>query len=95
MWILFGVTAILATFLNIYLYKTGKNYHLAMAVGLSFTALTLVASYGMVADWIKVEDWAALLDVVPTMNIAFWILTIFSILLNIIPPILEFMKNKR
>lgn len=93
MWILFGVIAIIATFLNIYLFKTDKNYHLAMAVGLSFTALTLVASYGMVADWIKVEDWVALLDVVPTMSTALWILTVLSILLNSIPSILE-LKNR-
>lgn len=64
-----------------------------MAIGLSFTALTLVASYGMVSSWVNVEDWAALLDVVPTMSIAFWILTVLSIFLNIMPTFLE-IKNK-
>jgi hypothetical protein len=93
MWLIFGGIAIIATFLNLYLYKTGKNYHLAMAIGLSFTALTLVASYGMVSSWVNVEDWAALLDVVPTMSIAFWILTVLSIFLNIMPTFLE-IKNK-
>lgn len=88
MWILLGMTAIVATFLNLYLYKTGRDYTLAMAAGLSFTALTLVAEYSMVADWVAVSDWAALLDVVPTMETTLWVLTTISILLNITPILL-------
>lgn len=93
MWLLFGAIAIIATVVNLYLYKTGKNYHLAMAIGFSFTVLTLVASYGMVSSWVNVEDWAALSDVVPTMSVVFWVLAIFSILLNVTPTFLE-LKNK-
>ena len=85
MFLVLGTIAIVATVLNLYLYKVGKNYKLAMAMGLSFTALTLVAGHSMISDWVKVKDWAALLDVVPTMTTALWILTIVSILLNIIP----------
>ena len=94
MWIILGVIALVATLINLYMYGTGKDYKLAMAVGLSFTALTLVAVYSMVSDWVKVEDWSALLDVVPTMETALWILTILSILLNITPILLE-LKNKK
>ena len=89
MFLILGIIAIVATVLNLYLYKVGKNYKLAMAMGLSFTALTLVAGHSMISDWVKVKDWAALLDVVPTMTTALWILTIVSILLNIIPILLE------
>lgn len=94
MWIIFGVIAIVATLINLYMYKKGKDYKLAMALGLSFTALTLVAEYSMVSDWVEVKDWAALLDVVPTMETALWILTIISILLNATPILLE-LKNKK
>lgn len=93
MWLVFGVIAIIATFINLYLYTKDKNYHLATAIGLSFTALTLVASYSMVSDWVIAEDWIALLDVVPMMSRALWILSIISILLNTIPFFLE-LKNK-
>lgn len=93
MWIILGIIALVATFINLYLYGTGKDYKLAMAMGLSFTALTLVAEYRMVSDWVKVEDWPSLLDVVPTMETALWILTILSILLNITPVLLE-LKSK-
>ncbi|MFT9599793.1 hypothetical protein [Mesobacillus sp.] len=43
MWVILGVIAIVATFINLYMYKAGKDYKLAMAMGLSFTALTLCA----------------------------------------------------
>ncbi|WP_426348578.1 hypothetical protein ACPWSR_12580 [Alloiococcus sp. CFN-8] len=94
MWIILGGIAIIATFINLYMYKTGKDYKLAMAMGLSFTALTLCAEYSLVSRWVKVKDWAALLDVVPSMEMALWVLTIISILLNI-TPILLGQKNKK
>ena len=89
MWIILGVLAIAATFTNLYLYRAGKDYRLAMAMGLSLTAFTLCAEYSLVSDWVKAEDWAALMDVVPGMERALWVLTIISILLNISPILLE------
>jgi hypothetical protein len=89
MWVILGVIAIVVTFINLYMYKAGKDYKLAMALGLSFTALTLCADYSYVSRWVKVEDWAALSDVVPGMAKALWFLTIVSILLNIAPILLE------
>ncbi|WP_077618252.1 hypothetical protein [Bacillus sinesaloumensis] len=94
MWVILGVIAIIITFINLYMYNAGKDYRLAMALGLSFTALTLCAEYSMVSDWVEVEDWAALMDVVPTMEKALWFLTIVSILLNISPILLERRSKK-
>ncbi len=95
MWLIFGVIAIASTLINLYMYKTKKDYKLAMAMGLAFTALTLTAEYDMVSKWVQTEDLPALLDVVPTMSSALWTLTIISILLNILPILLEFKtKNK-
>lgn len=93
MWLLFGVIAIGATLMNLYQYQKGRDYTTAMAMGLSFTALTLVAQFSMMADALKAEDWAGLLDVVPTMSIALWILTILSIILNITPIFLDKKKH--
>ena len=89
LFMIFGVIAIVATFINLYMYKAGKDYKFAMAMGLSFTALTLCAEYSLVSVWVEVEDWAALMDVVPGMERALWFLTIVSILLNIAPILLE------
>ncbi|MGE7944823.1 hypothetical protein ACQKNB_22450 [Lysinibacillus xylanilyticus] len=94
MWIILGIIAIVATLINLYMYIAGKDYKLAMAIGLSFTALTLCSEYSLVSGWLKVEDWPALLDVVPVMEKALWFLTIVSILLNITPILLE-LKGKR
>lgn len=93
MWFIFGLVAIAATCINLFMYAIGKDYKLAMATGLSFTALTVVADYSMVSSWVKAEDWSALLDVVPIMAAALWVLTILSILLNITPILLE-LKSK-
>lgn len=85
MWIIFGIITAAATIFNLYLYHTDKDYKLAMAIALSFTALTLAAEYRMAADWVKKEDWAALADVLPTMEKWLWVFAISSILLNMVP----------
>ena len=86
--------AIVATFINLYLTKQRKDSRLAMAMGLSFTAMTLCAGYGLLSAWVISEDWTSLREVVPTMERMLWILTIISILLNVIPIFFQ-MKNKR
>ncbi|MGD7010223.1 hypothetical protein [Metabacillus sp. 84] len=93
MWILLGVIAIASTFINLYFYAAGKDYKHAMALGLSFTALTLCAEYSLVSDWVKREDWSALGEA-PNFERVLWFLTIVSILLNIAPVLLE-RKGKR
>ena len=49
MWVIFGILAIAVTLINLYLFKAGKDYRLAMAAGLSLTALTLTAEYSLVS----------------------------------------------
>lgn len=88
MWILFGVIALAATLINLYVYAAGKDYKLAMALGLSFTALTLCAEYSLVSEWVNKEDWS-LLGEVPNYGRALWFFTFVSILLNIAPLFLE------
>jgi hypothetical protein len=88
MWMVLGLIAIAATILNLFLYFSGKDYKVAMALGLSFTALTMCAEYSLVSQWVKAGDWSALEDVVPGMEKALWVLVIVSILLNTAPMIL-------
>ncbi|MEH7226703.1 hypothetical protein V7112_23140 [Bacillus sp. JJ1566] len=94
MWLILGVIATVVTVINLSLYVAGKDYKLAMAMALSFTALTICADYSNLNRWVKVEDWAALSDVIPGMARAFWFLTIVSILLNIAPIFLERKRMK-
>lgn len=95
MWFILGILAIVTTTINLLMYFLGKDYKLWMAMGISLTALTLCAEYSLVSNWVDAEDWGALADVVPTMEIALWVLTIISILLNILPILLEFIKDNR
>nr|WP_251136989.1 hypothetical protein [Exiguobacterium sp. s193] len=74
------------------LYFSGKDYKLAMAAGVSCTALALCAENSQIANWVEAEDWAALADVVPGMERAWWFLTIVSIGLNLAPLLLEYRK---
>lgn len=94
MWLAIGILAIVATFINLYMYRKGKDYKLWMALGLSLTALTLCAEYTLVYNWVEAEDWAALQDVVLILEKPLWFLTITSILLNMTPVFLELIDNK-
>lgn len=93
MWIIFGSVAIITMFINLYFFKKGKNNQIFMSLSLSFTALTLAAFYSGIANAVEMEDWAGIMDVVPTMSTALWILTISSILLNALPLFLNWRKN--
>ena len=94
MWLTFGFITIIATFINLFMYATSKNYRVAMATALSVTALTVIAQYKLVSDWVHAEDWAALKDVVPTMVPILLVLTILSIILNIIPLLPTWKSNR-
>ena len=95
MWILLGLFSIIATFVNVFLCFKNKDNQLAMALGLSFTALTLMEIYSGISDSVRAEDWSSLMDVVPTMNTALWLLTILSIFLNLMPLLLKRIKRKK
>lgn len=88
MWLLLGGLAILATMTNMYLFSKGKDYRFAMVAGLSFTALTLCAEISLVADWIEREDWSAASELV-NYQWALWFATFASIILNMLPLLME------
>lgn len=59
-----------------------KNAKWFRFASLSLTALTLCGFYADGADIVVAEDWAGLMDIMPTMSKALWICTIISILIN-------------
>jgi len=48
--IILGVIAIVVNFINLYMYKSGKDYKFAMSIGLSFTALTICSENSLASD---------------------------------------------
>ena len=89
MWFILGLISIGLTITNLVLYKMGKDYKLAMAFALSFTALTVNSFYTIVSEWVINRDWAALEDVVPSVNTPMFVLIGISMGLNMLPILLE------
>ena len=79
---LFGVRSIVVAILNIVWDFRNKNSAIFRFSRISLTALTMCAFYSQSSQWVIAEDWSALLDVVPTMSSACWILVIVSIVIN-------------
>lgn len=82
MWIILGLSAIVAACLNLYCWSKGKEAKWFRFLSLSLTALTLCANYSHDAQWVLKEDWGALMDVVPTMSQYLWVMTVGSIAVN-------------
>lgn len=80
MWLVFGVGAAAFAFIN--LAKPGKNREIFRLASLSLTALALCAFYADGAARVLKEDWGGLMDTMPTLSRALWILTAASILIN-------------
>ena len=59
-----------------------KNAELYRYLSLSFTALTVCAFYSSAARDVAEKDWSALMDTVPTISTALWVLVLISILIN-------------
>ena len=80
MWLVFGVGAAAFAFIN--LAKPGKNREIFRWASLSLTALALCAFYADGAARVLKEDWGGLMDTMPTLSRALWILTAASIFIN-------------
>ena len=59
-----------------------KNAERYRFLSLSLTALTVCAFYFDGVSRVIKEDWGGLMDIMPTMNKALWILVILSIAVN-------------
>ena len=80
MWLVFGIAAAAFAFIN--LVKPGKHRETFRWASLSLTTLALCAFYADGAARVLKEDWGGLMDTMPTLSRALWILTATSILIN-------------
>lgn len=90
MWIIFGIGAIITALLNIMNFKNKAN--IFRFLSLSFTSLTVCAFYADVAGRVMIEDWAGLMDIMPTISKALWICVVLSIIINSISLIKSYKK---
>lgn len=89
--IVLGIAAIVFAVLNIVFTLKKKNTELYRYLSLSFTSLTVCAFYSSAARDVAEKDWSALMDTVPTISTALWVLVLISILINSIS---LFKRNK-
>ncbi|WP_311537173.1 hypothetical protein [uncultured Anaerococcus sp.] len=80
MWLIFGILAIIFAILNIFNFK--KKSDIFRFLSLSFTSFTVCAFYADGASRVIIEDWAGLMDTMPTISKALWLCVGLSILIN-------------
>ena len=82
MWLLFGIAAIITAILNVVWTLRDRETKWFRFVSVSCTALTLCAFLSQANEWVLIEDWSALMDVLPSTSKAMWVLTIASVAIN-------------
>lgn len=81
-WFFFGINAIITAILNVIWTLRNREAKWFRFCSLSFTVFTLCSFYAEAAHWILVEDWSALMDVVPITSNMLWFLTVVSVAVN-------------
>lgn len=82
MWIAFGIISIIFAILNVLYTLQNKEAEWFRFLNFSFTALTVCSFYAVSAEFVEKENWASLMDTMPTMSIALWICVVLSIVIN-------------
>lgn len=82
MWLLFGIIAIITALLNVIWTLRHREAKWFRFFRLSFIIFTLCAFYAQAAQWVLVEDWSALMDVLPNISNILWFLTMTSVVIN-------------
>ena len=82
MWVLFGLGAIAFAILNVAWTLRNNSAKWFRFVSISLTVFTMCAFYSDGARRVLDEDWAGLMDIMPTMSKALWVCCIISVLLN-------------
>ena len=80
MWLIFGAGAVITALLNIMNYKNRAD--IFRFLSLAFTSLTVCAFYADGAGRVIREDWASLMDTMPTISKALCICVALSIIIN-------------
>ena len=85
MWIISAaISVVLCIGSWILMAKENRKSVLLSAGSIAFVAITLLIQYKMVSDWVRKEDWTAMLDVIPSMFVILAIYVIALILTNVV-----------
>ena len=78
MWLIFGAVAIITALLNIVNFKNKADIFRFLSLG--FTSLTVCVFYADGAGRVIREDWAGLMDTMPTISKSLWLCVVLSII---------------
>ena len=82
MWMFWGISAIITAIMNVISTLRHREAKWFRFLSLTFTIFTVCAFYAQAAQWVLVEDWSALMDVLPSVSKMLWFLTIASVFIN-------------
>ncbi|MCC8121627.1 MAG: hypothetical protein LIO42_06560 [Oscillospiraceae bacterium] len=82
MWMIFGAGAIVLAAVNILFAFSGKETKWVRFCSMALTALTVCVFYQDAAHRVMNEDWAGLMDILPSVSNLLWICVIASIVIN-------------
>lgn len=80
MWLILGGASIIFALLNIMNYKNRADFFRFLS--LAFTSLTVCAFYADGAGRVIREDWAGLMDTMPSISKVLWVCVALSIFIN-------------
>lgn len=82
MWFVTGTGAIIFAALNVLWSFRNKESKWFRFVSMALTAITICAFYSDGAVRVVHEDWAGLMDIMPSMSKVLWVCVLVSILIN-------------
>lgn len=91
MWLILGGASIIFALLNIMNYKNRADFFRFLS--LAFTSLTVCAFYADGAGRVIREDWAGLMDTMPSISKVLWICVALSIIINSISLIKSYKRK--
>ncbi|HHT21090.1 MAG TPA: hypothetical protein GXZ74_06605 [Tissierellia bacterium] len=94
-WLPLGLLSFILAITNLVRTMAGSRHGWEVLVFLSLSSGlgTLVAEYFLVNRWVASEDWAALMDVVPSMSGVILVAAIIGVILNGIVLIVQLQKR--
>lgn len=84
LWLPLALLSFILAIINLIRTMAGSRsgWEVLMFLSLSFGLGTLVAEYYLINHWVAQKDWAAMMDVVPSMSGAVLVATLVGIGLN-------------
>ena len=95
-WLLLGALALLLALVNLVLALLGKKrgQNALLFGSLACGILTMLEEYRLAVEWVQREDWSALMDVLPAMEMVLTAAVFLGLGLNLAALVLHRVRRK-